>query len=57
LRCSIALDAEEVTGRGVPLAGDQDAVEEFATEAADEAFGDRVGTRRLHRCLDGESGS
>jgi len=32
----------------------RDAVREFATEAADEAFGDRVGTRRLHRCLDGD---
>ena len=30
-------------GRGVPLVDDQDAVEEFAAEAADEAFGDRVG--------------
>jgi hypothetical protein len=41
-------------GRGVPLADDQDAVEEFATEAAGEAFGDRLGTRRLHRCLGGD---
>jgi hypothetical protein len=28
------------------------AVEEFAADAADEAFGDRVGPRCPHRCLD-----
>jgi hypothetical protein len=32
-------------GHGVPLVDDQDAVEEFATHAADEALGDRVGPR------------
>ena len=36
-------------GRGVPLVDDQDAVEELAAEAADEAFGDRVGPWRPHR--------
>ena len=30
-------------GDGVPLVDDQGAVEEFAADAADEAFGDRVG--------------
>jgi hypothetical protein len=30
-------------GHGVALADDQDAVEEFAADAADEAFGDGVG--------------
>ena len=39
-------------GRGVSLVDDQDAVEEFATNRADEAFGDRVGPRRPHRRLD-----
>ena len=39
-------------GCGVPLSEDQGAVEEFAADAADEAFGDRVGPRRPHRCLD-----
>ena len=39
-------------GGGVPLVDDQGAVEEFAANAADEAFGDRVGPRRLHRRLD-----
>ena len=37
---------------GVPQVEDEDAVEEFASNAADEAFGDRVGSRRPHRCLD-----
>ena len=37
---------------GMALVGDQDAVEEFASDAADEAFGDRVGSRCPHRCLD-----
>jgi hypothetical protein len=32
-------------GGGVPLVDDQDAVQDFA-DAADEAFGDRVGPRR-----------
>jgi hypothetical protein len=36
----------------VSLVDDQDAVEEFPTDGADEAFGDRVGPRRPHRCLD-----
>jgi hypothetical protein len=36
----------------MPLVGDQDAVEQFAAEAADEAFGDRVGPRRPYRCPD-----
>ena len=39
-------------GHGVPLVDDQGAVEEFAADAADEAFGDRVGPRCPHRCLD-----
>jgi hypothetical protein len=39
-------------GRGVALVDDQDAVEEFATDCADEAFGDRVGPRRPYRCFD-----
>jgi hypothetical protein len=33
-------------GRGVPLVDDQCAVEEFAADGADEAFGDGVGPRR-----------
>jgi hypothetical protein len=37
---------------GVPLIGDQDPVEEFAANGADEAFGDRVGPRCLNRRLD-----
>jgi hypothetical protein len=39
-------------GCGVPLVGDEDAAEEFAADAADEAFGDRVGPRRPNRCSD-----
>ena len=39
-------------GCGVSLVDDQDAVEEFAADGADEAFGDGVGPRRPHRCLD-----
>jgi hypothetical protein len=39
-------------GCGVPQVDDEDAVEEFAPDAADEAFGDRVGSRCPHRCLD-----
>jgi hypothetical protein len=39
-------------GCSMPLVDDQDAVEQFAAEAADEAFGDRVGPRRPDRCLD-----
>ena len=37
-------------GRGVSLVDDQEAVEEFAADRADEAFGDRVGPwcLRLH---------
>jgi hypothetical protein len=34
----------------MPLIGDEDSVEEFAADAANEAFGDRVGPRRPHRC-------
>jgi hypothetical protein len=36
----------------VALVDDQDAVEEFATNRADEAFGDRVDARCLHRRFD-----
>ena len=36
-------------GHGVLLVDDQDAVEEFATHAADEALSDRVGPRCAHR--------
>jgi hypothetical protein len=32
-------------GCGVPLVDDQEAVEEFAADVADETFGDRVGPR------------
>jgi hypothetical protein len=39
-------------GCGVSPVDDQDAVEEFASDAADEAFGDRVGPRCPHRSLD-----
>ena len=39
-------------GGGVPRVDDQGAVEEFASDAADEAFGDRVGSWRPHRCLE-----
>jgi hypothetical protein len=39
-------------GGAVPRVDDQGAVEEFAADAADEAFGDRVGPRRPYRCLD-----
>ena len=35
--------------RGVALVDDQDAVEEFTANAADETFSDRVGPRGLHR--------
>jgi hypothetical protein len=38
-------------GGGVPLVGDEDSVEEFAADGADEAFGDRVGPRCPHWCL------
>jgi hypothetical protein len=31
-------------GCGVPQVDDEDAVEEFASDAADETFGDRVGS-------------
>jgi len=37
----------------VSLVGDQDAVEQFAADAGDEAFGDRVGLWRPHRRLGG----
>ena len=36
----------------VPLIDKEDAVEEFAADGADEAFGDGVGPRRPHRRLD-----
>src|SRR5215210_3403630 len=39
-------------GCGVPQVNDEDPVEEFASDAADEAFGDRVGSWCPHRCLD-----
>jgi hypothetical protein len=39
-------------GRGMPLVGDEGAVEEFAADAADEALGDGVGSRCPHWCLD-----
>jgi hypothetical protein len=39
-------------GCGVSLVDDQEAVEEFASDAADEAFGDRIGTRCAHGCPD-----
>jgi hypothetical protein len=39
-------------GGGVPLVDDQEAVEEFAAEGADEAFGDGVGPRSSYRRLD-----
>ena len=39
-------------GRGVALVDDQEAVEEFAADRADEAFGDRVRPWCSHRRLD-----
>ena len=39
-------------GCSVLLIDDQKTVEEFASDAADEAFGDRVGPRCPHRSLD-----
>ena len=39
-------------GCGVSLVDDQEAIEEFALDAADEAFGDRIGTRCAHGCPD-----
>jgi hypothetical protein len=36
----------------VPLVDDQQTVEKFAADGADEAFGDRVGPRCPHRRLD-----
>jgi hypothetical protein len=39
-------------GCRVSLVDDQDAVEEFAADGADEAFGDGVGPRRPHGRLD-----
>src|SRR3954452_6391527 len=39
-------------GGGVALVDDQDAVEEFSADRADEAFGDRVGPRCLPRRFD-----
>ena len=43
-RCSALVLPKHAGGA---LLNDQDAVEEFATNRADEAFGDRVGGRRL----------
>jgi hypothetical protein len=40
------------TGSSLIPAPCQDAVEEFAADAADEAFRDRVGPRRTHWCFD-----
>jgi hypothetical protein len=40
-----------VLGVVAPLVDDQGAAEEFAADGADEAFGDRVGPRCLHRRL------
>jgi hypothetical protein len=37
----------------MPLVDDQSAVEEFAADAADETFGDRVGPRCWYWCLGG----
>src|SRR3954453_5475180 len=39
-------------GGGMPPVDDQDSVEEFAADGADEAFGDRVGPGRPYRCPD-----
>jgi hypothetical protein len=39
-------------GGGMTLVHDQDTVEEFASDRADEALGDRVAPRRSHRHLD-----
>src|SRR2546423_10098285 len=36
-------------GGGMPVDDDQDAVEEYAADVADEALGDRVGPRCAHR--------
>ena len=38
-------------GCGVSQVDDEDAVKEFASDAADETFGDRVGSWCPHRCL------
>jgi hypothetical protein len=47
----VALELAEY-GCGVSLVDDQETVEEFAAEGADEAFGDGVGPRSSHRRLD-----
>ena len=39
-------------GCGVSLVGDQKAIEEFAADGADEAFRDRIRSRRAHRRLE-----
>ena len=49
-RCSVFVPAQDPCG--MALVDDQDAVEEFAADGADEAFGDRVRPRRSHRCSD-----
>ena len=46
------LAVSELYGVGGTLVDDQNAVEYPATDRADEAFGDRVATRRPHRRLD-----
>jgi len=48
----VVLGVRRQHGCGVSLVGDEDAVEELAADGADEAFGNRVGPRRRHRCLD-----
>jgi hypothetical protein len=48
-RCSITVTQHRCR---VPLVGDEDAVEEFATDGADEALSDRVGPRCPYRCAD-----
>jgi hypothetical protein len=48
----VVLGVRRQHGCGVSLVGDEDAVEELAADGADEAFGDRVGPRCPHWCLD-----
>jgi hypothetical protein len=50
----IIVVAHELTqyGCGVSLVDDQEAVEEFAADRLDEAFGDGVGPRCPHGCAD-----
>jgi hypothetical protein len=37
---------------GASLVDDQEAIEEFASDAADDPFGDRIGTRCAYGCPD-----